>query len=126
MVAAVVFSGAKVQTLVLQLLLPVTEGGTCVCDYLYALSYLIASQFFGFAQLDKDTHGALFVVGAALLRPLVAEWGCSTEELCEFLHVLQFQYQENPYHNQTHAAMVGYEAWPSAKQTDAYRIVSSH
>ncbi|OEH79305.1 putative phosphodiesterase [Cyclospora cayetanensis] len=59
--------------------------------------------------LDQETQGrSLLLVGAALLRPVVCDWGCGTDELCEFLWTLQSQYQRNPYHNQTHAAMVGH------------------
>ncbi|XP_026191430.1 uncharacterized protein LOC34617533 [Cyclospora cayetanensis] len=64
---------------------------------------------FSVLQLDQETQGrSLLLVGAALLRPVVCDWGCGTDELCEFLWTLQSQYQRNPYHNQTHAAMVGH------------------
>lgn len=58
-------------------------------------------------QLEEEVKGALFVVGAALLFPVVTDWGCGLEELSEFLFTLQSQHHENPYHNQLHGAMVG-------------------
>ena len=66
-----------------------------------------------FVQLEQEFNNALFVVGAALLGPVVTDWGCSNNELCEFLHTLQWQYQPNPYHNQLHAAMVGSTGQPT-------------
>ncbi|KAL8269907.1 hypothetical protein Esti_006171 [Eimeria stiedai] len=71
-------------------------------------------------ELDKQTQGALFVVGASLLANVVTDWGCTREELSGFLYALQSQYQENPYHNQMHAAMVGHATVCLANMLDIW------
>ncbi|CDJ68888.1 phosphodiesterase, putative [Eimeria necatrix] len=63
---------------------------------------------FSVLEVEKEVQGSLYVIGVALLGPFVTDWGCSSDELCDFLCTLQSQYQKNPYHNHAHAAMVGH------------------
>ncbi|KAL8439096.1 hypothetical protein Efla_003143 [Eimeria flavescens] len=78
---------------------------------------------FSIIELQQETQGALFLVGASLLAKVVTDWGCSTDELSEFFYALQSQYQENPYHNQMHAAMVGHATVCLANMLDIWPLM---
>ncbi|CDJ30454.1 phosphodiesterase, putative [Eimeria mitis] len=85
---------------------------------------LIGKQWsFSVLELEQEVNDALFVVGAALLGPVVTDWGCCNNELCQFLRTLQCQYQPNPYHNQLHAAMVGHAAVSLANMLGIWQIM---
>ncbi|CBZ50839.1 hypothetical protein NCLIV_039140 [Neospora caninum Liverpool] len=54
----------------------------------------------------EETGHALPLTGFVLLSGVVSEWGCQPSRLTNFLMSCESQHQENPYHNQRHAAMV--------------------
>ncbi|CDJ51380.1 phosphodiesterase, putative [Eimeria brunetti] len=87
------------------------------------MNFIGTQWSFSVLQLDQEVNEALFVVGAALLGPVVTDWGCCSNELCQFLHTLQRQYQPNPYHNQLHAAMVGHAAVSAANMLGIWQIM---
>lgn len=63
-------------------------------------------------EVAEETGHALPLTGFVLLSGVVSEWGCQPSRLTNFLMSCESQHQENPYHNQRHAAMVAHAtAW---------------
>ncbi|KEP64567.1 UNVERIFIED_CONTAM: 3',5'-cyclic-nucleotide phosphodiesterase, putative [Hammondia hammondi] len=59
-------------------------------------------------HLDLQTNHVLVEVGYALLKPLVEGWSCEELVLRNFLWRTEQYYQDNPYHNAVHGAMVAF------------------
>ncbi|PFH32418.1 3'5'-cyclic nucleotide phosphodiesterase domain-containing protein [Besnoitia besnoiti] len=73
-------------------------------------------------ELDLQTERrALIEVGYALLKPLVDEWSCEDLVLRNFLWRTDQHYQDTPYHNQIHGAMV---AFMMARMINALQVFS--
>eukprot|EP00922_Rhytidocystis_sp_ex-Travisia-forbesii_P038879 GHVS01057921.1.p1 GENE.GHVS01057921.1~~GHVS01057921.1.p1 ORF type:complete len:780 (-),score=55.47 GHVS01057921.1:903-3242(-) len=63
---------------------------------------------FSLLSLSEDTENILVEVGYALLAPLVVQWDCSMDVLIHLLRRVQNCYQNTPYHNKTHGALVAH------------------
>ncbi|KAL8447359.1 hypothetical protein Emed_004463 [Eimeria media] len=59
-------------------------------------------------QTTEPCHSAFFECGYALLRRHTDDWGCDDCVLRVFLVEIEGLYNDNPYHNSTHGAMVAH------------------
>ncbi|KAL8453504.1 hypothetical protein Emag_001877 [Eimeria magna] len=63
---------------------------------------------FNLLNANEPCHSAFFECGYALLRRHTDDWGCDDCVLRVFLVEIEGLYNDNPYHNSTHGAMVAH------------------
>ncbi|KYF42118.1 3'5'-cyclic nucleotide phosphodiesterase domain-containing protein [Toxoplasma gondii ARI] len=80
---------------------------------------------FDMLHLNSQTENVIVEVGYALLCRLVPDLGCEEVRLIRFLHAIQMQYRDNPYHNKIHSAEVAHLTECLTRMLNAQRNMNS-